>query len=398
MSVEEDKQVAPLAAGVHYEFVVADPAKREKQGALEMSYWTYQVLTRTDLPEFKNTSMKAVRRYSDFAWLRDTLVEEFPGVICPPIPEKSLKGNLEKVSGTGPSPLRDYRQRAMRKFLVRVGAHRVLHNAQPFVSFLEIEDEAEFQRLTKEPRRKVEVELGTVDKAVQMKNSMMGTKSKAPQETAWEEARQYVAQLEGSLIMLRDRVELLVKRRRDAGGSLNEFGKAFAKVGEIERSYEGGPLSTALVDVGQHSEHLALIYGQQAETETVQVTETIGYYIGLCQAVRDVIKRLQRISLTRDLLEQGLASLNDEKAKKPQKAAAIEKDIAVTTTKLEEAENLLKLASETFEDELKRFHREKQYDIKQLLRSFVELQLEYANKMRKSWETMLPSVEAIKTE
>ena len=383
-----------IPAGAHYDFTVADPMKKEKSGALDFSYWTYQVYTKTNLPEFRNQSMKAVRRYSDFVWLRDALVEEHPGVIVPPIPEKSIKGSIEKVSGTGPSPLRDYRQRAMRKFLVRVGAHRSLHNSQPFVSFLSVENEADFQKLTKEPRKKVEMELSGTEKMTQMKNAMLGAKSKAIQESSWEEAKLYITQLEGSLSMLRDRVDLLVKRRRDAGFSLNEFGKAFAKVGEIERTYDSGPLSVALIDVGHHSEHLSLIYGQQAETETVQVTETIGYYIGLCQAVKDAVKRLQRISLTRDILDQSLSQLNEEKRtaeqKKPTKVPSIEKDIATTSQKLDEAEELLKKASETFTEELKRFHREKQYDIKQLLRSFVELQLEYANKMKKSWGMLSP--------
>eukprot|EP01059_Diplonema_ambulator_P015465 TRINITY_DN26607_c0_g1_i1.p1 TRINITY_DN26607_c0_g1~~TRINITY_DN26607_c0_g1_i1.p1 ORF type:complete len:419 (+),score=173.09 TRINITY_DN26607_c0_g1_i1:54-1259(+) len=398
---------AELPAGAHYEFTVADPVKKEKGGALDLSYWTYQVYTKTNLVSpgmFKQPSMRAVRRYNDFVWLRETLVEEYPGVIVPPIPEKSLKGNIEKVSSsTGPSPLREYRQRAMRKFLVRVGAHPKLHCAQSFVSFLELEEEADFVKLTKQPRKKVEVELSSTEKMVQMKNNMFGNKNKTAEETQWEETRQYISQLESSLVMLKERVELLVRRRRETGGSLNEFGKAFAKVGDIERSYQEGPLATALVDVGHHSEHLATVYDEQAETETVQVVETIGYYIGMCTAVKDNIKRLKNMASTRDILEQSLKNLNDDKAVAQQqgkeaKATTIEHEIQATTAKHEEAKKLFDSASATFAEELRRFHREKQYDIKQMLKSFVELQLEYANKMKKSWETLLPSVEAIKVD
>ncbi|KAJ9450395.1 Sorting nexin 1 [Diplonema papillatum] len=400
-------EVATVPAGSYYEFNVADPQKKEKGGALDLAYWTYQIYTKTNLVSnglFKQASMRAVRRYNDFVWLREVLVDEHPGVICPPIPEKSIKGSIEKVAGSqGSSPLREYRQRAMRKFLVRVGAHPQLYCSQSFVSFLELEEEADFMKLTKQPRKKVEVDLNASEKMMQMKSSVFGNKPKNAEEASWEETRQYVAQLENSLNMLKERVELLVKRRRETGTSLNEFGKAFKKVGDVERSYEEGPLSTALVDVGHHSEHLALVYGEQADTETIQVVETIGYYIGMCGAIKDVIKRLQRMASTRDILEQSLAHMNEEKtaaetAGKDQKVRTLESDIQVTTANFEKARTLAENAANSFADELRRFHREKQYDIKQMLKSFVELQLEYANKMKKSWETLLPSVEAIRVD
>ena len=384
-----------IPAGSCYEFVVAEPQKREKAGALDLSYWTYQINTKTNLEIFKAPTMKAVRRYNDFVWLREALVEENPGVIVPPIPEKSLKGTLEKVSGgnNSSSPLRSYRQRAMRKFLVRVGAHATLREAKPFISFLELEEEAEFTKVTKMPKNKVEVELSMTQ---MMK---MFSKPKSSDDGTWEETRQYVAQLESSLTMLKDRVELLVRRRRETGGSLKEFGKAFAKVGDIERSYEDGPLSTALVDVGHHSEHLAYVYGEQADVETTQVAETIGYYIGMCGAIKEIIKRLQKMSQTRDTLEHVLNNLNADKANaKDAKVAQIEGEIATISAKFEDAKKLAEDSAATFKDELQRFHREKQYDIKQMLKSFVELQLEYANKMKKSWETLLPSVDSIKLE
>jgi hypothetical protein len=55
-------------------------------------------------------------------------------------------------------------------------------------------------------------------------------------------------------------------------------------------------------------------------------------------------------------------------------------------------------AEATFAEEVRRFHREKQYDIKQMLKAFVELQVEYSGKMKASWDSVLPSVEAIKTD
>jgi len=51
---------------------------------------------------------------------------------------------------------------------------------------------------------------------------------------------------------------------------------------------------------------------------------------------------------------------------------------------------------ERFRNELRRFHREKQYDMKAMLKSFVDLQLDYASKMKRSWESVMPTVESVK--
>lgn len=397
----DDEQIAP---GCFFEFNVAEPERKEKAGALDFSYWTYHIYTKTNLEQYRSKTCVAIRRYSDFVWLREQLVEDNPGCIVPPIPQKSLKGALEKVVGINANPLLEYRQRAMRKFLVRVGAHAVLARSPALRDFLEL-GEDEFQRRVKSPgkRDKVEVELTSGEKMKQMFGAGGSAAKPTEESAAWEETRQYVAQLEGSLNMLKDRIELLVKRRRETSGSLSDFGKAFAKVGEVEQQYEEGSLANALIDVGHHSEHLALVYQEQADNETIQVVETIGYYIGLCNAIRDCVKRLVRMTQTRDTLAGIVQQLVEERnqaaaAGKEAKVKSGDAEIQRTSAKRDAAGKVVDDVTSTLRTELRRFHREKQYDVKQMLKSFVELQLEYANKMKKSWETLLPSVEAIKID
>lgn len=51
-----------------------------------------------NLSNFVQKELVCVRRYNDFVWVREQLVELYPGVIVPPIPEKSVKGVIEKLS------------------------------------------------------------------------------------------------------------------------------------------------------------------------------------------------------------------------------------------------------------------------------------------------------------
>lgn len=43
---------------------------------------------------FADKQFSVIRRYSDFTWLRDTLKQQLPGVIVPPLPEKAVMNNF----------------------------------------------------------------------------------------------------------------------------------------------------------------------------------------------------------------------------------------------------------------------------------------------------------------
>lgn len=401
-----------------FDFHVLNPEHRSKGGKLDLSYWAYHVRAHTLLPQYARKDMEVTRRYSDFEWLRTQLSEEYTWCIVPPVPEKAVKGTLEKFVGGAHDPqLLDYRQRALRKFLVRVGAHPHLYNSQLLQDFLEM-DEGEWERRMKaphkpQPERSILAVLGETGNALAQQwapnqvtptgasySKALTEKTTNPQ--VWEETKGYVGQLQASLQLLRDRLETLVKRRKETGSSLHEFGVAFARVGEIEGSMLQGPLSNALVAIGQHSQALSSVYGDHAEQETKQVVETLTYYLGMCNSVRETLKRVTNALQLRDQLQLQAkdASLNRDKlvsrGATPDKVAKAEVDMKALADRRDAAASHVEKMEALFKDELRRFHREKQYDIKSMLKSFVELQLDYANKMKRSWEQLLPCVEQVK--
>lgn len=402
-----------------FDFKVFEPEQRKGGSTLDLSFWIYKVRARTTLQQYPRKDMEVMRRYSDFEWLRAQLSEENPFCIIPPIPEKAVQGTIDKIVGTGSnSKLLDYRQRALRKFLIRVGAHGHLHQSQLLQDFLEM-DEAEWERRMKSGKktsseRSIAAAIGEgmgsalsrqwYPTAAAQPSGASYTRALSEAKTSpqvWEETKAYVGQLEASINLLRDRLENLVKRRKDTSSALHEFGRSFSRVGEIEGSIEPTTLSNALSAVGQHSEHLSTVYMEQAESETKQVVETLAYYVGMCHAVREALKRLQGFIQTRDSLisqVQDLSSQRDkaiQKGGQPDKVQKIEQDLQQTTERRDAAIRHVVSNEELFKEELRRFHREKQYDIKAILKIFAELQLDYAAKMKRSWENLLPTVEQV---
>jgi sorting nexin-4 len=340
----------------------------------------------------------------------------------------------------------DYRCRALRKFLSRVGAHPHLYNSTLLKDFLEMDD-VEWERRTKTPSKMAGPDTGsrgflsTVSGTAGQwmptaggganDGSLTGSFSKNGNTTSpgggagglpmWEETKQYVGQLETSISMLRDRLEVLVKRRKETSGCLLEFGKAFSRVGELEALMEmdngvanglgggggsmtDGGLGHQLVAVGKHTEGLSQTFVDHGDDETKKVIETLVYYQGICDAVKDALKRLTNGIADRDsflvkvkVAEGSLAKVTQ--VSDPVKRAQQEADLTAkrddVTAKRDALIKHVINFEILFKEELRRFHREKQYDMKSMLKTFVELQVDYANKMKTNWEQLLPGIQAV---
>jgi len=220
----------------------------------------------------------------------------------------------------------------------------------------------------------------------------------------WKETLAYTTTLENALAILKERIEQLVKKRRDTSVSLADFGKSLVKMGELEAEKEDGMLPKALTEVGQHTDHLALVYQEQADNENIQVVETIIYYIGICTAIRDVIKTINSLTLTRDTFGHEKAKLIEKKKNlqgqpgKEEVVRKLEVDLNNLIQKHDESVAVVSTVEATFREELVRFHREKQYDMKQLLKAFVDLQLECSGKLKTSWDQIVPSIDSVPVE
>ena len=90
------------------------------------------------------------RRYSDFTWLKDALLNRFLGCVVPPLPAEGAKNRAvgliakagharaEKAVGSNTvSAFFSRRQGGMQLFLSRVAAHGELAESEIFTKFLQ---------------------------------------------------------------------------------------------------------------------------------------------------------------------------------------------------------------------------------------------------------------------
>jgi len=106
-----------------YQVQVCNP---QKQTDKSRSYVAYTVRVTKIRDGVESSSF---RRFSDFLWIHDQLVQKHPACVVPPMPEKSLTGNFAPE-------LMMFRSRELTRFLQRVSAHPILSADDDFEFFL----------------------------------------------------------------------------------------------------------------------------------------------------------------------------------------------------------------------------------------------------------------------
>ena len=99
-------------------------------GFFSRKYIAYQIKT---IPF--NINVK--RRYGDFQWLRNVMLNLYPNTVVPPIPKKNIFPNYN-------DSFISKRIRLLNKFINGISIHPLLKNSQIFLDFLIIDDEKRF--------------------------------------------------------------------------------------------------------------------------------------------------------------------------------------------------------------------------------------------------------------
>lgn len=97
------------------------------------TYITYQITTRTNLPEYGGSEFSVRRRFRDVVTLADRLAESYRGFCIPPRPDKSVVESqvMQKQEFV------EQRRVALEKYLRRLVAHPVIRNSDELKVFLQ---------------------------------------------------------------------------------------------------------------------------------------------------------------------------------------------------------------------------------------------------------------------
>ncbi|KAK4396549.1 Sorting nexin 1 [Sesamum angolense] len=408
------------------------------------AYISYKVTTKTNFPEYDGPEKIVIRRYSDFVWLRDRLFEKYKGVFIPPLPEKNT---VEKFRFG--AEFIEMRRQALDVFVNRIALHQELQQSEDLRTFLQADEQLlvyskfesaekeyftvldrteithqlelfmtlccdRFSRIllldlqTMERARSQETgiflkkpaDLMQIFKGVQSKVSDVVLGKEKPAEESdpeYEKLKNYIFQLEDHLVEAQKHAHRLVKRHRELGQSLLDFGKAVKLLGNCEES----PLGNAFSELGTKSEILSTKLQREAHHLLMNFEEPLKDYIRAVQSVKATIA--ERTNAFRQNCELAEAikfkeiDMNKLRITRSEKLGEAQHEYEeVVTLKADGAEatrrfeKIVKLMNE----EIIRFQEQKTLDMGLAFHEFAKGQADLANGIAGAWRSLLPKLEA----
>ncbi|KAG6744019.1 hypothetical protein POTOM_052727 [Populus tomentosa] len=320
---------------------VTDPVKL---GNGVQAYISYRVITKTNLPEYQGHEKIVIRRYSDFVWLRDRLFDKFKGVFIPPLPEKSA---VEKFRFS--AEFIEMRRQGLDIFVNRIASHQELQQSEDLRTFLQADEEDVQSKVS-------DVVLGK-EKPVEESNP------------EYEKLKHYIFELENHLAEAQKHAYRLVKRHRELGQSLLDFGKAAKLLGACE----GDILGKAFSDLGTKSEALSVKLQKEAT-----ITERANAFRHQCELAETM--KLKEINLDKLMLTRS------------DKVGEAEHEYR--EAKSEEATRRFETIVRLMNEEIVRFQEQKTLDMGIAFHEFAKGQARLANSIADAWRSLLPKLEA----
>ncbi|KAF7024741.1 hypothetical protein CFC21_037043 [Triticum aestivum] len=371
ISAERSQSQSPrspgAAAGAPFlSICVTDPVK---MGTGVQSYISYRVITKTNLPEFEGAEKIVIRRYSDFEWLHDRLAEKYKGIFIPPLPEKNA---VEKFRFS--KEFIELRRQALDLFINRLASHPELKQSEDLRTFLQADEE---------------------DVQSKVSDVVLGKEKPVEESTPeYEKLKHYIFELENHLAEAQKQAFRLVKRHRELGQSLVDFGKAIKLLGACE----GDSLEKVFSEVGSKSEMLSIKLQREADNLLFNFEEPLKDYVRAVQSIKaTMLDRANAFRQHFDLdQERKYKELNLEKMKfmNPEKFTESETEFSELKAASEEATKRYEHIVSVMNEELARFQEQKTADIGLAFHEFAKGQAKLAKDIADAWRSVLPKLEA----
>ncbi|PKA65769.1 Sorting nexin 1 [Apostasia shenzhenica] len=368
---------------------VTDPVKL---GTGVQAYISYRVITKTNMPEYQGQEKIVIRRYTDFVWLRDKLAEKFKGIFIPPLPEKSA---VEKFRFS--AEFIEMRRQALDVFINRVTSHPQLKQSEDLRIFLQEDEEAMERARSHETGifKKKPSEFMQIIKDVQSKVSDVVLGKEKPVEESipeYEKLKHYIFELEDHLAEAQRQAFRLVKRHRELGQSLSDFGKAIKLLGACE----GESLGKAFSELGSKSEMMSIKLQKEAHNLLMNFEEPLKDYVRAVQSIKvtmmdraNAFKHHYELSETIRLKEINLDKLTLMRSDKAGEAEIEYRELkAESDEATKRYETIVKLMNE----ELVRFQENKTSELGLAFHEFAKGQANLSHEVADAWRSLLPKL------
>lgn len=378
------------------------------------TYITFRITTRTSRAEFDETEYVVRRRYNDFIWLRQKLVEAFPTHLIPPLPGKhTLLAQLDRYS----KEFIVARMALLHRFLNRVANHPVLSCNQSVKVFLTAKP-SEFS-IHRKSRQGL---LGRMSSSFHNLAAVYMMRQRTPE---FEQVREYVNTLGEKLNSIDKISQRIHKERQEYLYELHQMHPIFTLWSASEPE-----LSPVLLAMAAAIEHNAQAQQHVLVTFTPNIAQPLKEYLLYIEAVKEALTRRDSVQIEYELTVEELKKKRTEKElllageqtavstpgsggggfsiggtslwksageMRDDKLQKLAQAIPQLVKQVEENQDKVECANENLRADLDRWHYEKKDDLKKLFVALANQQIKYYEQCLAAWEEVLPDMKGVDT-
>ncbi|XP_057467777.1 sorting nexin 1-like [Actinidia eriantha] len=244
--------------------------------------------------------------------------------------------------------------------------------------------------------KKKPADLMQIFKDVQSKVSDIVLGKEKPVEESnpeYEKLKHYIFELEDHLAEAQNHAYRLVKRHRELGQSLSDFGKAVKLLGACEENALGKVFS----ELGAKSEILSIKLQKEAHHLLMNFEEPLKDYVRAVQSIKATIAERtnafrQQCELAETIKLKEI-DMNKLRLTRSEKFPEAEHDYEVMKADSEEATRRFEMIVRLMKDEIVRFQEQKTLDMGLAVHEFAQGQAHLANSIADAWRSLLPKLE-----
>ncbi|KAF6165854.1 hypothetical protein GIB67_012751 [Kingdonia uniflora] len=291
------------------------------------------------------------------------------------------------------------RRQALDIFVNRIASHPDLQQSEDLKTFLQAEEETMERARSQETGifKKKPGDLMQIFKDVQSKVSdvVLGKEKPVEESNAeYEKLKHYIFELEDHLAEAQKHAFRLVKRHRELGQSLSDFGKAVKLLGACE----GKSLGKAFSDLGTKSEMLSVKLQKEAHNLLMNFEEPLKDYVRAVQSIKaTMVERANAFRQQCELAETTkLKEINLDKLMlmRSDKVGEVEIEYKELKADSEEATKRFEIIVRLMSEEIVRFQEQKTLDMGLAFHEFAKGQARLANEIADAWRGLLPKLES----
>ncbi|SPO29314.1 related to Vacuolar protein sorting-associated protein VPS5 [Ustilago trichophora] len=372
---------------------VGDP---QRIGDPMTAHIVYTVRTHTDCPSFRSSQFSSLRRYRDFRWLHAALVQNNPGIIVPPVPEKVSIGRFA-------AELVEARRIGLETCINKIANHPLLQQDDDFRLFLESDNFAADVKQRDAvkgpivtPEQKTYKSWGSallgsvVPSTSSLSSGALSAYSFEENDEWFNEQKIYLDSLENALKGMVKSISALSNQRKHMVQSTHDLSQVLTTLSGSSLSRS---LSTCFAGLAEVKRRAMELEDLQAEADVRQLGTTMYEYERVVGSVRKAFKVRTEVwaksARCADELRKTRSRFDKYKAANPSSAGAqfqsLLAEVTEAETKALDAQRLFETVSGRCKDEMERLDLERVLDFKKVVGEWLGDMIRRQEEMVEEW-------------